>query len=170
MVIAAYDERHSTIKKQNRILLIQKEAQLEDKTIRTCLNGILCKTATMWPMQRNTFPQQQKRSTSEEMKISFASRFETHQIELFFRNGQPRLIWTNLGLMHCDKRLKKQRILVRPGAVASDAFFLSQIVLKLHTTLGYVLSYNLEGRSKINCLLMCRSKDVWYYGIRHFKH
>ena len=155
-------------------MLIQKEAQLEDKTIRTCLNGYLVQDRdNVTDAEEHLSTATETAPTSEEIEdLLFASKICKHTKSntiVLVKNGQ--LLASGTGqtsqvdaLRQAIEKATNFGFDLNGAVMASDAFFPSQIVLKLHTTLGYVLSYNPEGRSKINCLLIIATlkRCLWY--------
>ena len=169
--------------KKNRILLIQKEAKLEDKTIRTCLNGYLVQD------RDNVTDSEEHLSTATDVAPSkeeiqdllFASKICKHTKSntiVLVKNGQ--LLASGTGqtsrvdaLRQAIEKASSFGFDLNGAVMASDAFFPFPDCVEIAYTAG-VRSVIQPGGSIKDQLSIdyCNAQkmSMVFTGIRHFKH
>ena len=169
--------------KKNRILLIQKEAKLEDKTIRTCLNGYLVQD------RDNITDSEEHLSTATDVAPSkeeiqdllFASKICKHTKSntiVLVKNGQ--LLASGTGqtsrvdaLRQAIEKASSFGFDLNGAVMASDAFFPFPDCVEIAYTAG-VRSVIQPGGSIKDQLSIdyCNAQkmSMVFTGIRHFKH
>ena len=169
--------------KKNRILLIQKEAKLEDKTIRTCLNGYLVQD------RDNVTDGEEHLSTATDIAPSkeeiqdllFASKICKHTKSntiVLVKNGQ--LLASGTGqtsrvdaLRQAIEKASSFGFDLNGAVMASDAFFPFPDCVEIAYTAG-VRSVIQPGGSIKDQLSIdyCNAQkmSMVFTGIRHFKH
>lgn len=169
--------------KKNRILLIQKEAKLEDKTIRTCLNGYLVQD------RDNVTDSEEHLSTATDIAPSkeeiqdllFASKICKHTKSntiVLVKNGQ--LLASGTGqtsrvdaLRQAIEKASSFGFDLNGAVMASDAFFPFPDCVEIAYTAG-VRSVIQPGGSIKDQLSIdyCNAQkmSMVFTGIRHFKH
>ena len=169
--------------KKNRILLIQKEAKLEDKTIRTCLNGYLVQD------RDNITDSEEHLSTATDVAPSkeeiqdllFASKICKHTKSntiVLVKNGQ--LLASGTGqtsrvdaLRQAIEKASSFGFDLNGAVMASDAFFPFPDCVEIAYNAG-VRSVIQPGGSIKDQLSIdyCNAQkmSMVFTGIRHFKH
>ena len=169
--------------KKNRILLIQKEAKLEDKTIRTCLNGYLVQD------RDNVTDSEEHLSTATDIAPSkeeiqdllFASKICKHTKSntiVLVKNGQ--LLASGTGqtsridaLRQAIEKASSFGFDLNGAVMASDAFFPFPDCVEIAYNAG-VRSVIQPGGSIKDQLSIdyCNAQkmSMVFTGIRHFKH
>ena len=169
--------------KKNRILLIQKEAKLEDKTIRTCLNGYLVQD------RDNVTDSEEHLSTATDIAPSkeeiqdllFASKICKHTKSntiVLVKNGQ--LLASGTGqtsrvdaLRQAIEKASSFGFDLTAAVMASDAFFPFPDCVEIAYNAG-VRSVIQPGGSIKDQLSIdyCNAQkmSMVFTGIRHFKH
>ena len=169
--------------KKNRILLIQKETQLEEKTIRTCLNGYLVQD------RDNVTDTEEHLSTATELSPSkeeirdllFASKICKHTKSntiVLVKNGQ--LLASGTGqtsrvdaLRQAIEKATSFGFDLNGAVMASDAFFPFPDCVEIAHNAG-VRSVIQPGGSIKDQLSIdyCNAQkmSMVFTGIRHFKH
>ena len=169
--------------KKNRILLIQKEAKLEDKTIRTCLNGYLVQD------RDNVTDSEEHLSTATDVAPSkeeiqdllFASKICKHTKSntiVLVKNGQ--LLASGTGqtsrvdaLRQAIEKASSFGFDLNGAVMASDAFFPFPDCVEIAYNAG-VRSVIQPGGSIKDQLSIdyCNAQkmSMVFTGIRHFKH
>ena len=169
--------------KKNRILLIQKEAKLEDKTIRTCLNGYLVQD------RDNVTDSEEHLSTATDIAPSkeeiqdllFASKICKHTKSntiVLVKNSQ--LLASGTGqtsrvdaLRQAIEKASSFGFDLNGAVMASDAFFPFPDCVEIAYTAG-VRSVIQPGGSIKDQLSIdyCNAQkmSMVFTGIRHFKH
>lgn len=169
--------------KKNRILLIQKEAKLEDKTIRTCLNGYLVQD------RDNVTDSEEHLSTATDVAPSkeeiqdllFASKICKHTKSntiVLVKNSQ--LLASGTGqtsrvdaLRQAIEKANSFGFDLNGAVMASDAFFPFPDCVEIAYTAG-VRSVIQPGGSIKDQLSIdyCNAQkmSMVFTGIRHFKH
>ena len=169
--------------KKNRILLIQKETQLEEKTIRTCLNGYLVQD------RDNVTDTEEHLSTATELSPSkeeirdllFASKICKHTKSntiVLVKNGQ--LLASGTGqtsrvdaLRQAIEKATSFGFDLKGAVMASDAFFPFPDCVEIAYNAG-VRSVIQPGGSIKDQLSIdyCNAQkmSMVFTGIRHFKH
>ena len=185
VIAPAYDEAALELlkSKKNRILLIQKEAQLEDKTIRTCLNGYLVQDRdNVTDAEEHLSTATEIAPTSEEIEdLLFASKICKHTKSntiVLVKNGQ--LLASGTGqtsrvdaLRQAIEKATSFGFDLNGAVMASDAFFPFPDCVEIAYNAG-VRSVIQPGGSIKDQLSIdyCNAQkmSMVFTGIRHFKH
>ena len=185
VIAPAYDEAALELlkSKKNRILLIQKEAQLEDKTIRTCLNGYLVQDRdNVTDAEEHLSTATEIAPTSEEIEdLLFASKICKHTKSntiVLVKNGQ--LLASGTGqtsrvdaLRQAIEKATNFGFDLNGAVMASDAFFPFPDCVEIAYNAG-VRSVIQPGGSIKDQLSIdyCNAQkmSMVFTGIRHFKH
>ncbi len=169
--------------KKNRILLIQKEAKLEDKTIRTCLNGYLVQDRdNVTDSEEHLSIATDIAPSKEEIQdLLFASKICKHTKSntiVLVKNGQ--LLASGTGqtsrvdaLRQAIEKASSFGFDLNGAVMASDAFFPFPDCVEIAYTAG-VRSVIQPGGSIKDQLSIdyCNAQkmSMVFTGIRHFKH
>lgn len=185
VIAPGYDDEAKTIlqEKKNRIILIQKETTLPEKTVRTCLNGTLVQdkdnitdNKEMLQTVTETAP-----TAQETDDLIFASKICKHTKSntiVFAKNGQ--LIASGTGqtsrvdaLRHAVEKAHSFGFSLEGAVMASDAFFPFPDCVELAKEAGITAVIQPGGSIKDELSInYCNQNKVAmvFTGTRHFKH
>ena len=185
VIAPAYDKAALELlkSKKNRILLIQKEAQLEDKTIRTCLNGYLVQDRdNVTDAEEHLSTATEIAPTSEEIEdLLFASKICKHTKSntiVLVKNGQ--LLASGTGqtsrvdaLRQAIEKATSFGFDLNGAVMASDAFFPFPDCVEIAYNAGIRSVIQPGGSIKDQLSIdYCNAQkmSMVFTGIRHFKH
>jgi len=169
--------------KKNRILLIQKENKLPQKSLRSCLNGVLVQDKDLETDQKSDLKTATKKDpTDEEIRdLIFASKLCKHTKSntiVLAKNQQ--LLASGTGqtsrvdaLHQAINKAKNFGFDLQESVMASDAFFPFPDCVEIAHQAGINAVIQPGGSIKDQLSIdYCDSQDMCmvFTGIRHFKH
>ena len=169
--------------KKNRIILAQNKVDFENKTVRTCLNGILVQDKNLKTdaLEDITYVTNNKPSESELKDLLFASKICKHTKSntiVFAKNNQ--LLASGTGQTSRVDALKQSiekanafNFDLKGAVMASDAFFPFPDCVEIADKAGIVSVIQPGGSIKDQLSIdYCNANNVAmvFTGTRHFKH
>ncbi|MBL4592243.1 MAG: bifunctional phosphoribosylaminoimidazolecarboxamide formyltransferase/IMP cyclohydrolase [Flavobacteriales bacterium] len=185
VIAPAYEDAALTVlkEKKNRIILVQKEAELPNKQFRTILNGVLEQDKDVKTANANDFTTAtEKEPTSEEINdLEFANKLVKHTKSntIVFAKGEQ-LIASGTGQTSRVDALNQAIVKAKAfgfdlnGAVmASDAFFPFPDCVEIARNAGITAVVQPGGSIKDQLSIdYCDANDMSMVmtGVRHFRH